>query len=102
MELRELVRALRARWVLTLIVVVAAAATAATVYKSAKSASSGSATVQLLVDSSRSALSDLQQDPAPLITRASVFAQLMASSDVLQAIAQRAGVPVGDVTGEGP
>lgn len=62
----------------------------------------GAATVQLVVDSRQSALADLKQDPLPLVSRAQVFAQLMSSSAVLDAIARAAGIPVSDVTAEGP
>jgi hypothetical protein len=62
----------------------------------------GAATVQLVVDSPQSALADLKQDPLPLVSRAQVFAQLMSSSAVLDAIAKAAGVPASDLTAEGP
>ena len=67
-----------------------------------KTVPTGSATVQLLVDSPQSALGDLQQDPTPLATRASEFAQLMTSGQVLTSIAKTAGVSPADITAQGP
>jgi hypothetical protein len=102
MELAEVFRALRARRLLTGLVVLLAVGAALGVKAKSKSVPTGTATVQLLVDSPQSALADLQQDPAPLASRASVFAQLMTSGAVLNAIAHAAGVPADQVTAQGP
>jgi capsular polysaccharide biosynthesis protein len=94
-------QALRARPLLVALVVVLAIAAAVGV-KANTHVPTGAATVQLMVDSPQSALADLKQDTLPLITRAQVFAQLMTSGAVLDAIAHSAGVPTRQVTAEGP
>jgi hypothetical protein len=58
--------------------------------------------VQLLVDSPSSALANLSENPAPLISRAGVFAQVMTSQAVIQSIATTAHVPEGQITAQGP
>lgn len=69
---------------------------------SSKTTSSGTATTQILVDSPVSAIADLKQDTAPLVTRATVFAQFMASSVVRDRIAKATDIPVDAITAEGP
>jgi hypothetical protein len=102
MELAEILRALRARWYVVVLVVVAAAGVAVAAKRSVRSVATGTATVQMLVDSPQSALTDLRQDPAPLVARATVFAQLMTTNSVLKSVASQAGVQPGDLTAEGP
>jgi hypothetical protein len=48
---------------------------------------------QLLIDSRRSSLTDLEQDLGPLVTRADVFARLMTSAPVKRSIAAEVGLP---------
>lgn len=95
-------QALRARPYLVALVVLVAIAAAVGVKATSKSVPTGAATVQLMVDSPRSALADLKQDTLPLVARAQVFAQLMTSGAVLNSIAKAAGLPPRDVTAEGP
>ncbi|HEY2766810.1 MAG TPA: Wzz/FepE/Etk N-terminal domain-containing protein [Solirubrobacteraceae bacterium] len=102
MEFAEILRILRARWIATLAVVVLAIAVAVAVRASVHSVPTGAATVQILVDSPDSALANLSQETVPLTTRASVFAQVMTSAAVLENIAKSAGVPVGEITAQGP
>jgi capsular polysaccharide biosynthesis protein len=102
MEFVEILRTLRRRWFATGLVVVLAAAAAVGVRVSAHEVSTGAATVQLLVDSPSSELANLSQNPTPLISRAGVFAQVMTSQAVLQAVAKRAHVPESQITAQGP
>lgn len=102
MELAQIGRTLRARWPLTLLVVVIAAGGAAAIKLKKPAVPTGTATAQLMVDSPQSALADLRQDTIPLTTRASVFAQFMASSLIQQRIAAVLGVPTAEITTEGP
>jgi capsular polysaccharide biosynthesis protein len=102
MEVVEILSVMRRRKFLVLLVVLAAGAVAVAVKMKAATVPTGSATVQLLVDSPQSALGDLQQDPTPLATRASEFAQLMTSGSVLTSIAKTAGVSPADITAQGP
>jgi capsular polysaccharide biosynthesis protein len=102
MEFAEIFRILRARWIATLAVVALAVAVAVAVRMSVHSVPTGAATVQILVDSPDSALANLSQETVPLTTRASVFAQVMTSAAVLEDIASSAGVPVGEITAQGP
>jgi len=62
----------------------------------------GAATQQVLVDSSQSALADLNRDTGPLSVRASVYAQFMRSSAIVGAIAKRMGIPAELITTQGP
>jgi len=102
MELAQILRTLRGRWPATLAVVVIAAAAAVGARMSTHNTTSGAATVQLLVDSPSSALANLSENPAPLIARAGVFAQVMTSQAVIQSIAKVAHVPEGQITAQGP
>jgi hypothetical protein len=67
-----------------------------------RSVPSGTATTQILIDSPQSAIADLKQDTAPLVTRATVFAQFMTSSTIRQGIADATGIPAREITAEGP
>lgn len=102
MEVVEILSVMRRRKFLVLAVAFAAIAVAVAVKMKTKTVPTGSATVQLLVDSPQSALGDLQQDPTPLATRASEFAQLMTSGQVLTSIAKTARVSPADITAQGP
>jgi hypothetical protein len=95
-------RILHRRPLLVAVTVIAAVAAGVGIKLASHANPTGAATVQLVVDSPQSALADLKQDPLPLVSRAQVFAQLMSSSAVLDAIAKAAGVPASDVTAEGP
>jgi capsular polysaccharide biosynthesis protein len=101
-ELVEAVSALKAHKYLVALVVLVAIVAAGIVKMGSKSIATGTATAQILVDSTRSALANLQQDTGPLAARASVFAQLMTSGVVLESIAHSAGLPPSQVTAEGP
>jgi uncharacterized protein involved in exopolysaccharide biosynthesis len=102
MELAEILRVLWRRRLATAAIVLLAAAGAFGAGKLAHSTPTGSATVQILVDSPQSALADLLQSTAPLTTRASLLAQVMASETVLEGIAGSAGVPASELTAQGP
>ena len=102
MEFAEILRILRARWWATLAIVVLAIGAAVAVREGVSSTPTGAATVQILVDSPDSALANLSQETVPLTTRASVFAQVMTSAAVLEDIAASAGVPVSQITAQGP
>jgi capsular polysaccharide biosynthesis protein len=102
MEFAEILRILRTRWYATLAIVVLAIGVAVVVRMTVSSIPTGAATVQILVDSPDSALANLSQETIPLTTRASVFAQVMTSAAVLEDIAKSAGVPVSQITAQGP
>ncbi len=102
MELAEVLRIIWSRKLLATLVVLLAVGAAAGAGVLAKSTPRGTATVQILIDSPQSALADLLQNTVPLTTRASLFAQVMASQAVLEQIAGASGVPVGQLTAQGP
>jgi hypothetical protein len=102
MELAETLRILWSRKLVCVAIVLLAGGASAGAGVLARSTPTGAATAQILVDSPQSALADLVQSTAPLTTRASLFAQVMASQAVLEEIARSAGVPVGELTAQGP
>src|SRR4029079_13360340 len=63
-----------------------------------RSISNGSAETHILVDSPRSSVADLNRSFAPLVARAQVFAELMATAPVIDRIAKIAGVPASAIT----
>ena len=102
MELAEALRVIWSRKLLATLIVLLAAGAAAGAGMLARSTPRGAATVQILIDSPQSALADLLQNTVPLTTRASLFAQVMASEAVLEEIATASGVPVGAAHRAGP
>ncbi len=102
MEIAEILKIFRVRWLASLAIVVLAVGAAVAVRMSVSSVPTGAATVQILVDSPDSALANLSQETVPLTTRASVFAQVMTSAAVLEDIAASAKVPVSQITAQGP
>jgi capsular polysaccharide biosynthesis protein len=111
MELAAILRTLRQhKLALALIFALAVTAALVTGYKvslnppklASRSVPSGQATTQILIDSPQSAIADLKQDAAPLVTRATVFAQLMTSSTIRDRISQATGIPAAQITSEGP
>jgi hypothetical protein len=62
----------------------------------------GAATQQVLIDSPKSALVDLNKDTTPLSVRASVYAEFMRSSAIVQGIANRLHIPAYWITTQGP
>lgn len=102
MELNEIFRILKARRLATGVVVALALVVAGMVKLTSHSVPTGAATLQILVDSPSSELANLSQDPAPLISRAAVFAQVMTSDAVLREIAKAAGIPPQQLTAQGP
>jgi capsular polysaccharide biosynthesis protein len=102
MEFNEILKILWSRKLATAGIVILAVLAAAFIRTTVKSVPTGAATVQILVDSPDSALGNLSQETTPLTTRASVFAQVMTSEAVLEDVAAAAGVPVGQITAEGP
>ena len=111
MELAQILRTLgRRKLALAVIFIAAVAAALAVGYKvsfnppklESRAVPSGQATTQILVDSPQSAIADLKQDTAPLVTRATVFAQFMTSSTIRDRIAAATGIPSNQITAEGP
>jgi hypothetical protein len=102
MELAEVLKIIWSRKLIATLIVLLAAGAAVGAGVLARSTPTGAATVQVLVDSPQSALADLQQNTTPLTTRASLYAQVLASQAVLEDIATAAGVPVGQLTAQGP
>ena len=102
LELSEIIKTLKSHWIATGIVVVLAVGAALAARLTSHSVPTGVATTQVLVDSPSSELANLNQNPTPLISRASVFAQVMTSSTVLQDIAKAAGIPASQLTASGP
>lgn len=102
MEFAEILKTLRRHWVATALTVVLAVGAAVGVRVTSHNVPTGAATVQILVDSPSSELANLTQNPTPLISRAAVFAQVMSSQAVIQEIAASAGVPVSQITAQGP
>jgi hypothetical protein len=62
----------------------------------------GAASSQLLVDAPRSSLTNLNQDPVVLATRALVYAQAMASPQARTTISEGTGYPPNDIVTKGP
>ena len=69
LELTEIIRTLRARWVATTLVVALAIGAAAAIKLTSHNVPTGAATVQILVDSPSSELASLTENPTPLISR---------------------------------
>jgi hypothetical protein len=67
-----------------------------------KSYSRGAAATEAVIDSRASALTDTSRDLGPYTVRASVYANLMTSPSVLQAIGRAAGIPGGAIAAAGP
>jgi hypothetical protein len=102
MELAEILRTLWSRKLVVVAILALAGGAAFGAGELAHSTPRGTANVQILVDSPQSALADLLQNTVPLTTRASLLAQVMASQAVLEDIAATAGVPVRQLTAQGP
>jgi energy-converting hydrogenase Eha subunit F len=62
----------------------------------------GAATSQVLVDSSTSAIADVDRDPAPLANRAVVLAQYMSSAEARGQIAEKMGLAPTQISADGP
>jgi hypothetical protein len=60
------------------------------------------ASTQMIVDASKTALGDPKEDLTPYTTRAGVFARLMTTPEALQYIGQAAGVPGNLIAATGP
>jgi hypothetical protein len=102
MEFAEIFNIVRSRKLVSLAIVALAVLAAVGAKIGTRSAPKGAATVQILVDSPNSALANLVQNTTPLTTRAAVFAQVMASQAVLEEIGKASGIPVRQITAEGP
>ena len=102
MEFTQALKILWSRKLITGAVLAVAILAALAVHASVSSVPTGAATVQLLVDSPDSALANLSQETQPLTERATVLAQVMTSADVLKEVATAAGVPVSQITAQGP
>ena len=62
----------------------------------------GAANSQVLIDSSTSAIADVDRDPAPLANRAVVLAQYMGSAEARNQIADKMGISPGQISADGP
>jgi hypothetical protein len=62
----------------------------------------GAATSQVLIDSSTSAIADVDRDPGPLANRAVVLAQYMSSAEARTAIAAKMGLSPTQIAADGP
>jgi capsular polysaccharide biosynthesis protein len=109
MELAQIIKILWDRkGLLLLIALVALAAGFMTMFHVSPSGVSkrsyvyGSAQTQILIDSPRSSLLDLNQETGPLATRAAVYAAFMRSNAITDAIAKEMGVQPGQVVAQGP
>lgn len=95
----------RRLWVLAA-VVVAALLGLSTTYKlpsfEKRAELVGAASSQVLVDSSTSAIGDVERDPAPLADRAVVLAQYMSSAEARTQIAKRMNLSPTQIAADGP
>jgi hypothetical protein len=62
----------------------------------------GAATSQVLIDSSTSAIADVDRDPGPLANRAVVLAQYMSSAEARTEIAKKMGLSPTQIAADGP
>jgi hypothetical protein len=62
----------------------------------------GAATSQVLIDSSTSAIADVERDPGPLANRAVVLAQYMSSAEARAAIAEKMNLTPSQIAADGP
>jgi hypothetical protein len=62
----------------------------------------GAASSQVLIDSSTSAIADVERDPGPLADRAVVLAQYMSSAEARTAIATKMGLSPTQIAADGP
>lgn len=62
----------------------------------------GAASSQVLIDSSTSAIADVDRDPAPLANRAVVLAQYMSSAEARTQIADKMGLAPTQISADGP
>lgn len=62
----------------------------------------GAASSQVLIDSSTSAIGDVERDPAPLANRAVVLAQYMSSAEARTEIAKRMDLSPTQIAADGP
>lgn len=62
----------------------------------------GAATSQVLIDSSTSAIADVDRDPGPLANRAVVLAQYMSSAEARAQIAEKMGLSPTQIAADGP
>lgn len=62
----------------------------------------GAASSQVLIDSSTSAIADVDRDPAPLANRAVVLAQYMSSAEARSQIAEKMGLAPTQISADGP
>ncbi len=67
-----------------------------------KSTVYSSASTQMVVDSPKSALGNMQTSLIPFTNRAVVFARLMVSPEALDYIGQQAGIPGNEIAAQGP
>lgn len=67
-----------------------------------RTATNGIATKQILVESPRSPLTDLRGETAPQYERTGGFAQVLASPTLMRGIERKTGIPMSEITTEGP
>jgi hypothetical protein len=102
MELAQALIQLWERKIWLLLGVIVAGVAGFGIHQVARSSVYAAATTQMVVDSPRSALGDIQSSLEPFTARAGVFALLMTSPQALDAIGHAAGIPGGAIAAEGP
>jgi hypothetical protein len=100
-ELANVIRDLRRYWVLVVIVIAIAAAGAA-MTQQGKSLEYGAAQTQMLIDAPKTPVVNLNREFDPLVSRAAVYAQLMTSAPIKNAIGREAGVPGASIVASAP
>jgi hypothetical protein len=102
MELVEILRILRSRWILLAIVTAVAVLAAAAVVVRGETDRGGAASAEVLVDARESTLGDLRHETLPLVARSSILARFLAAGAATETIASEAGLPANDLTVVGP
>jgi hypothetical protein len=102
MELAQALIQLWERKIWLLLGVIVAGVAGFGIHQVARSSVYAAATTQMVVDSPRSALGDIQSSLEPFTARAGVFALLMTSPQALDAIGHAAGIPGSAIAAEGP
>lgn len=102
MELAQALLALWQRKLLVAIGVLVAALAGVASVQLLKSTVYAAATTQMVVDSPRSALGNIDSSLDPFTARAGVFAQLMTTPQALDSIGQAAGIPSNEIAAQGP
>jgi hypothetical protein len=100
-ELANVVRDLW-RYKVLVVIVIAVASLGAAVTHDGKSLEYGAAQTQMLIDAPKTPVVNLNRDFDPLVSRAAVYAQLMTSTPIKNAIGREAGVPGATIVATAP